>query len=50
MIHTSIRIDENIYEKITELANKDKRSINSEIVYLLEKFIKLEEKEKKTEK
>lgn len=49
MIHTSIRIDEETYEKITKLANKDKRSINSEIIYLLEKYIKLEEKEKNNE-
>lgn len=43
MVHTSIRIEETLYEKIVKLADKDKRSINSEIIYLLEKCVKEEE-------
>jgi len=46
MVHTSIRIDEEIYEKIVKLADKDKRSVNSEIIFILEKFLKEKEEKK----
>lgn len=39
MIQTSIRIDEELYNKIVKMAIKDKRSINAEINYMLEKYI-----------
>lgn len=40
MITTTLRIDEELYEKIVKIAEEEKRSVNSEIVYILEKFIK----------
>ena len=39
MITTSLRIDEKLYEKLKKIAKKDKRSINTEILYILEKYI-----------
>lgn len=41
---TTLRISEELYEKIVEIAEKEKRSINSEILYILEKYVE----EKKT--
>lgn len=43
---TSIRIDEELHEKIKQLREKEKRSISQQIVYLLEKSL---EKEKAAE-
>ena len=39
MITTSLRIDEKLYLKLKKLAKQDKRSINTEILYILEKYI-----------
>lgn len=41
MIQTTIRLDKELYEKIVKLALKDKRSINAEFNYILEKYIKI---------
>lgn len=41
MIQTTIRIDAKTYEKITKLAKLDRRSINSEICYIIEKHIEI---------
>lgn len=35
----SLRLNEDIYEKIKEIAEDEKRSINGEINYILEKYI-----------
>lgn len=43
MISSNIRVPEEIWEKIREIAIEEERSINSEIVYILKKYI--EEKE-----
>ena len=40
MVTTTLRIEDELYEKIVKLAEEEKRSVNSEIVYILEKFIK----------
>lgn len=40
MITTTLRIEEELYEKIVKIAEEEKRSVNSEIVYILERFIK----------
>lgn len=45
MINTTLRIDEQTYQKIGEIAENEERSINAQIVYILKKYI--EEKEKK---
>ncbi len=40
MVTTTLRIEDELYEKIVKLAEEEKRSVNSEIIYILEKFIK----------
>lgn len=40
----SLRLKEEIYEKIKNIAEEEKRSINGEINYILEKYIKEHEK------
>ena len=39
MITTSLRLDEDIYNKIIELATEEERSINSQILYMLKKYL-----------
>ena len=46
MITTTLRIDEDLYNEVAKLAEKEKRSINSEILIIIEKYIE----EKKLEK
>ena len=41
MITTTIRIDEVLYEKIVKQALKEKRSINSQICFILEQYIEM---------
>lgn len=41
MITTTIRIDEVLYEKIVKVALKEKRSINSQISFILEQYIEM---------
>ena len=45
MIATTLRIDEQSYEKIAVLADKEERSINSQILYILKTYIENYEKE-----
>lgn len=35
----SLRIDENLYKKIRLIAESDRRSINNQIITVLEKFV-----------
>lgn len=46
MIVTTIRIDEELYNKIANIATQEERSTNSQIIYILKKFIEENEKEK----
>ncbi len=39
MIVTTIRIDEELYNQVAIIANKEERSINAQIVYCVKKFI-----------
>ena len=41
MIQTTIRIDSELYEKIVKQALKEKRSINSQLIYIIEKYFKI---------
>ncbi len=43
-ISFTLRLNEEIYEKIKNIADKDKRSLNAEINYILEKYAQEEEK------
>lgn len=50
MITTTLRIDQELYDKIVNQSIENRRSINSEILYMLEKQIKeIELKSKKDE-
>ena len=44
-VATLIRIDEEIYETLKDLAETDNRSLNKEIEYILKKYIEEREKE-----
>lgn len=41
MIQTTIRIPEELYEKIVKQADKDRRSINSQFIFIIEKYFKI---------
>ena len=45
MIVTTIRIPEELYEEIAKLANREERSTNSQIIYILKKFREEQKKE-----
>lgn len=45
MISSNIRVPEDIWEKFKELALKEERSINAQLIYIMKKYI--EEQEKK---
>ena len=46
-ISTQFRIDEEIYEKIKRIADIERRSINAQMEYFLEKSVVLYESENK---
>lgn len=46
MVSSNIRVPEDIWEKLKIIANNEERSVNSQIVYIIKKYI--EDKEKKT--
>lgn len=41
MITTTIRINDELYEKLVKSALKDKRSINSQLIYIIETYFKI---------
>jgi len=41
MITTTIRIDSRLYEKLVKSANKDKRSINSQINWIIIRYLEM---------
>lgn len=43
---TSIRLDEKLYEKIKQEAEKEKRSISKQIEYIIERYYGIQSKEK----
>lgn len=46
MISSNIRVPEDIWEELKKIADKEERSINSQIVYIIKKYI--DEKKEKT--
>lgn len=42
--HTLLRINNNLYEEIKRLAKEQKRSIHSQILYILQKYIDMIQK------
>ena len=49
-VATLIRIEEEIYEELKTLAEKENRSLNKEIEYILKKYIEEQENNKKGSK
>lgn len=45
MISSNIRIPEELWEKLKEIAEKEKRSMNSQLIYIIEKYIKEKEQQ-----
>lgn len=45
MIITTIRIDENLYNEIAKIAQEEERSTNSQIAYILKKYLEQRKKE-----
>lgn len=45
MITSNIRVPEEIWEEIREISIKEERSINSQIIFILKKFIEEQKKE-----
>lgn len=45
MISSNIRVPEDIWEELKKIANKEERSVNAQIVYIIKKYI--EEQQKK---
>ena len=43
MVATTIRIEEELYNKIVKLSIEERRSINAEILYIIEQYLKLKE-------
>lgn len=41
----TLRIDKELHEKLLQISEKDKRSLNSEILYILQRYL---EEQKKT--
>lgn len=39
MINFTLRLDEETHDKISKIANKEQRSLNSQIVYIIKKYI-----------
>ena len=39
MVNSQIRIPEELWDKIKEISENEERSINSQIVYILKKYI-----------
>ena len=46
-IQFTLRLEEELHEEIKKLAEEDKRSLNSEITYILEKYLKEKKETKK---
>ena len=47
MITSNVRIPEEVWEKIKEIAIKEERSMNSQIIYIFKEFIEKQEEKKK---
>ena len=45
MISTNLRIDENLWKKLKEIAFEEERSVNAQINYIIKKYIEQKEKE-----
>lgn len=48
MISSNIRVPYDLWEELKKIAEKEQRSINSQIVYLIKKCVEEEEKKNST--
>ena len=47
MINSQIRIPEELWEELKNVAEKEERSINSQLIYIIKKYIEEKKDEKK---
>lgn len=45
MISSNIRVPEDLWNKLKEIAIKEERSINSQLIYIIKKYIEEQKKE-----
>ena len=46
MISSNIRVPEDLWERLKKIADKEKRSMNSELIYIIEKYVEEQENKK----
>lgn len=39
MISSNIRVPEDLWEELKKIANKEERSINAQLIYIIKKYI-----------
>lgn len=44
MISSNIRVPEDLWEELKKIANKEERSVNAQIVYIIKKYIEDQQK------
>lgn len=49
MISSQIRIPEDLWEKLKKAADNEQRSVNSQLIYIIKKYIEEAEESKKEE-
>lgn len=47
MISSNIRVPEELWNELKKIAEKEERSINSQLIYIIKKYIEEKNKEKK---
>lgn len=47
MISSNIRVPEDLWNDLKKIANKEERSINSQIIYIIKKYIEENKNEQK---
>ena len=49
MISSNIRVPEDLWNNLKKIANKEERSMNSQIIYIIKKYIEENKKELENE-
>ena len=49
MISSNIRVPEDLWNELKEIADKEERSINSQLIYIIKKYIEEAKKESENE-
>lgn len=50
MITSQVRVPEEIWNEIRKIAEKEQRSINSQVIYIFQKYIEQQKKDSKESK